>query len=40
VIASSINWKMSVGIEGKVDVEAVIGEESETEIELEEEIDT
>jgi len=31
---------MSVGIEGKVDVEAVIGEESETEIELEEEIDT
>jgi len=30
---------MSVGTEGKVDVEGIIGEESETEIELEEEID-
>jgi len=30
---------MSVGTAGKFDVEAIIGEESETEIDLEEEID-
>jgi len=39
VRASSIHWRMSVGTEGKVDVEAIIGEESEAEIELEEEVD-
>ena len=37
--ASSIHWRMSVGTECKVDVEAIIDEVSDPETELEEKVD-
>jgi len=40
VRASSIYWRMSVDTEGEVGSDAIIEEESEPEIELEEEVDT